>query len=83
MSNNVKLFPVNLQQGFITDIDGRILAAYSHHNKAIVTLECLPTFGLPEPLKGYTLFERRTDGFGIEAWTNSGTKGLHEIVCEK
>lgn len=81
MKRNTRLFTINLQQGFIVDAETeQIYAAYSHFLKAVVTLEPVSFFEIPETLSSYAIHPGLTDSFSIVGWTDSGDQPFYDLV---
>lgn len=79
--NDTYTLPVNLQQGFILDKEtNQIIAAYSHHKRAILTKEPIRYYNLADEFKGYKVIGGVTDSFGIQCWTNKGDMSISAAI---
>lgn len=80
--NKTTIFNVNLQQGFILNPSGNIIAAFSNHNREIIVP--LPMnkiafdnlYSLPDSVNDYKRIYGTTDGFGITQGTDAGYKDI-------
>lgn len=81
MAKKITILKINLQEGFILE-DDFIVAAYSHHNKIIISRYSLRNESLPTEFRDYKIHFGITDSFGINFWTANGTKTFSEIAIK-
>ena len=80
----METFHVNLQQGFITD-GGNIIAAYSHHHKAVVIKTPWHSNDFDwtgSQFECYEMINRATDSFSINCYTDEGDIELSDLILK-